>query len=212
MNEAFLEQAVGQTLVGEPKEACAAPCTELTLHSTAGVLQAAVTQEIPMMYVDADHLETLAQADLSPEAKARIHQAVLRGYGILTPQQMVAWGETQTVAWWQVDLATGAVVDVGEDGTHYFMAVTAKSMEMLFVPSVKMLRTVAALFRGQIWAGAMQLTWSTFWTSAVGQDTYGDKTPEQIYQKALKETKLHMRALDACLRMLPFLPVILRRW
>jgi hypothetical protein len=106
MNEAFLEKMVSEELIGQESQ------------SAAGVLQAAVTQGIPLMYVDVEHLEPLSDALISAEAKARIVQATQQGYGILLPERMVLWDGEWTTAWWQIDLETGETVGVGEEGMH----------------------------------------------------------------------------------------------
>ena len=113
MNEAFLEKAVGEQMMGP----------EVVSKSAAGVLQAANAQGIPLIYVDAEYLEPLAQAQISQQAKARIVDAAMQGYGVLVPEQMVMWNARPAIAWWQLDLNTGEVVGVGEDGTHQFIGV-----------------------------------------------------------------------------------------
>jgi hypothetical protein len=75
----FLESAVGEALTGELSK------------SAANVLQAALDQDIPLAYVDADYLDVLARLEISTQAKAFITDAVQQGYGVIVPEQMVAW-------------------------------------------------------------------------------------------------------------------------
>jgi hypothetical protein len=86
--------------------------------SGAGVLQTAAAQNIPLMYVDMENLEQLARAPISQQAKARIVDAVTQGYAVLVPERMVTWNGQAMIAWWQMNLQTGEMVDVNEDGTH----------------------------------------------------------------------------------------------
>jgi len=102
----FLESAVGEALTGEQPA------------SAANILQAAQIQRIPLVYVDANRLDVLARADISTQAKAFILDAVQQGYGVIVPERMVDWTGEQAIAWWQLDLETGDMIGVGEDGTH----------------------------------------------------------------------------------------------
>jgi len=106
----FMESAVGEALTGEYSK------------SAANVLQAALDQGIPLAYVDADHLDVLARLEISTQARAFIMDAVQQGYGVIVPERMVAWDGGETIAWWQLNLETGEMVGVGENGTHDFIA------------------------------------------------------------------------------------------
>jgi hypothetical protein len=174
-NEAFLEQAVGERLTGQ------------TSKSAASVLQSANAQGVPLVYVDAEHLELLAQVEISTQAKARIMDAAMSGYGVFVPERMVTLNGESAIAWWQLDLKTGEVMGVGEDGTHQFLVIfTAEAM--LLVYSIQFARLfVALLARYVVWREAAQFTWQYFWNQkAPGAQTVAD------YTRALTETKALM--------------------
>lgn len=57
--------------------------------------------------------------------------SVQKGYGVLVPERMVEWFDGEAIAWWQLDLETGEMVGVGENGTHDF--ITAAAMVLLTV-------------------------------------------------------------------------------
>jgi hypothetical protein len=184
MNEAFLEKIVGDKLTGQEGQ------------SAAGVLQAATAQGIPLIYVDAENLEPLAEAPLSDEAKGRIVQATQQGYGILTPERMVTWNGEQTTAWWQIDLESGEAVGVGEDGTHQFL-VTLTAEARLFAIVVQQVRALAKYFtRSHAFRYAYRETWDYFADTFLEQlDQQGPIEGEalsQIAQEALEETKRYM--------------------
>jgi hypothetical protein len=182
MNEAFLEKAVGDELIAQESQ------------SAAGVLQAATAQGIPLMYVDAEYLEPLADASLSDEAKARIVQAAQAGYGILTPERMVTWNGEQTTAWWQIDLQSGETIGVGEDGTHQFLVIfTAEAR--LFALVVQEVQALAELFtREQAWRVAYNLTKLSFVVEIELRWRLGGftKPTQQLAQEALQATKSYM--------------------
>lgn len=119
VNEAFLEKMVGEQMTGEVGK------------SGAGVLQAAAAQDIPLMVVDMNHLEALSKATISQQAKARIVDAVTQGYAALVPERMVTWNGQPTIAWWQVNLQTGEVIDVSENGTHQFLVQGGSELKYL---------------------------------------------------------------------------------
>jgi transglutaminase-like putative cysteine protease len=151
INEAFLEEMVGEQMTGEVGK------------SGAGVLQAAAAQNIPLMYVDMENLEQLARAPVSQQAKARIVDAVTQGYAVLVPERMVMWNGQSTIAWWQLDLKTGEVADVSEDGTHQWLiigfALLAFSLDMLFMIT----GIVLLVERFAVWQEAARATWIYYW-------------------------------------------------
>jgi large repetitive protein len=87
-------------------------------RSVAVVMEAAKSQHIPLVFVDADHLDALAKTQISDQAKARILTAVKAGNMVIVPQRMVTVEGQPAVGWWQIDPVSGETVGVGEDGTH----------------------------------------------------------------------------------------------
>jgi hypothetical protein len=55
---------------------------------------------------------------LSPEAKARIKNAVLPDVAVVVPNRMLPGPSGQMVGWWKVDMATGWTEDEMDDGRH----------------------------------------------------------------------------------------------
>jgi hypothetical protein len=180
INEAFLENRVGEELTGKKGK------------SAAGVLLVATAQGIPLIYVDTENLEPLAEVPLSDQAKARIVQAAQQGYAIMVPERMVAWNRQLTTAWWQIDPQSGEAVGVGEDGTHQFL-VTFTAEARLLAITLEMMKMYSDIlvFRKEAWNSAVNMTWEHFWLEAGGSSN-SDKTMIQVYQDALKSAKLYM--------------------
>jgi hypothetical protein len=166
------------------------------VRSAARVLQAAHAQGVPLVYVDEGRLHVLARLDISTQAKAFIVDAVQRGYGVLTPERMVDWNGAQTVAWWQLDLETGEMVGVGEDGTHQFLVQFTGEIRV-FAITVQMIWMLTKLILARIlaWRDAATMTWDYFWRKAKAIFDASDPgmSPQEVYQKAFEETKRYMR-------------------
>jgi transglutaminase-like putative cysteine protease len=184
MNEAFLEKMVGEQMTGQP------------VKSGAGVLQAANVQGILLVYVDAEHLESLALAQISQQAKARIVDAAMQGYGILVPEKMVTWNGELAIAWWQVDRTTGEVIDVSEDGTHSMLIIGAGLFEFMIYMTMLFFYIRIMFDRFQLWREAAQFTWDYYWQVAVAkqnpQDPLNPRSSAKAYSKALLDTKTLM--------------------
>ncbi len=186
MNEAFLEKMVGEQMTGQ------------TGKSAAGVLQAASAQNIPLVYVDAEHLESLAQSQISLQAKARIVDAVMQGYGVLVPERMATWDGQSAIAWWLLDLKTGEVVDVNEDGTHQFLVIFTAEAKVLIAVAL-----IAAVLIARIvtWHWAVTSTWTYFWQTTARLQRSGMRG-DALYLASLAETKKHMKSIR------PWLPLL----
>jgi len=180
--DTFLESSVGQALTGEQPA------------SAANILQAARAQSIPLAYVDANRLDVLNRLEISTQAKAFIVDTVQKGYGVLVPERMVAWAGGQAIAWWQLDLETGEMVGVGEDGTHQFL-VQFTAEALLFVTVITVVLFIATLLaaRYHVWRNAAMITWDYFWRQAVPGVSGAGKTRPEIYEQALRDTKAYMR-------------------
>jgi hypothetical protein len=181
MNEAFVEKMVGEKMIG------------LEGKSAAGVLLAATNQGIPLVYVDANNLDNLAEAQLSKQARARILLATKQGYGVLVPKRMVMFAGELTTAWWQINLETGETIGVGEEGLHQWL-VKLIGFLWLLLAIIQIYRLLQILIaRINVWRETAKLTWDYFWRDALGQVDPNGKTLQQIYQEALELTKQHMR-------------------
>jgi hypothetical protein len=190
MSNTFLETQVGKVMGGQPSGA-------------ATILQEAQAQGIPLVYVDADHLEGPKWDDISSRAKAHILDAVKarpdegrKGYGLLLPERMVVIDGEPTIAWWQVDLETGETIGVGEDGTHQFLVMFTGQVK-LYIQAGKLLTQIIMLQqRTRTWQGA----WDHFWQQAEAnfESLPEDATEEDIvemYAETLADTKTYMSTL-----------------
>ena len=185
ITEKFLEQQVGEGLIDTDGGT--------RVYSVAGILQAAVDQGIPLVAVDADHLDVLARTDISEEAQARIVQAVQQGDTVLVPKRMVQYNGAETVAWWQIDPETGETVGVGENGTHQFL-VTLPAGLKLFVIIITFVLVVVMLCRYVMWVHAAEATWNYFITQGAPGEQNADL--QQNYQEAWIATKQYMATLS----------------
>lgn len=88
----------------------ACPMTVFTAAESLGIRMMILTTEADLSKLEA--------TDLSPEAKARISDAVVRGYVVNVPYRMVPLSGTNSLAWWEINPQTGETVSVAEDGGH----------------------------------------------------------------------------------------------
>jgi hypothetical protein len=89
-------------------------------------------------------------------------------------------------------LSTGEMIGVGEDGTHQFIVIlTAEITLFAYIVTLlfKFIETLIARFH--VWRGASILTWQHFWHNVAANNNDKD-TPQQIYERTLKETKDYM--------------------
>jgi len=183
VNEAFLEKMVGEQMTGEVGK------------SGAGVLQAAAAQNIPLMVVDMEHLEALAKAPISQQAKARIVDAVTQGDAVLVPERMVTWNGQPTIAWWQVDLKMGETTDVSENGTHQFIVQFIGEVQVMLASYQGILQTSKMLTRMELWNTAVNITWDYYWDQVRAYQATG-LTGDAPYIEALRQTKAYMAHLN----------------
>jgi uncharacterized membrane protein len=92
-----------------------------TQVSAINVFQAAQKTGIRIVAINKETEGVVPTLRLSSEAKARILVAVERGDLVFTPAAMVNIGDITTVAWYEVNPDTGAVVDTLDDGSHDFL-------------------------------------------------------------------------------------------
>ena len=82
------------------------------------VLSAAAAQNIPLAVLDAGTASTVDSLSISAEGKARISSAIANGDVVVVPTQEVTLNGGQTVAWLEVNPATGETIGVSENGLH----------------------------------------------------------------------------------------------
>ena len=90
-----------------------------TIYNTVLVLQAAQSQGIPIIYLlpsDLPNLSSLVVA--SPDALARISDALTAGNAVVVPARPVALGGQSVTAWYQINPQTGNTIGVTQDGGH----------------------------------------------------------------------------------------------
>lgn len=82
------------------------------------VLQAAKTQAVRLGVLrgEQDIPTRLEPLPLSPEAKARIADALRSGEVVNVPVEMVQVDGQPSIGWWRIDLRTGELVAAGEEG------------------------------------------------------------------------------------------------
>ena len=90
--------------------------------SATSVFAAATAQGIPLVALTPQDPGSLDQLALDATAKVRITSALQQGLVIIIPSKDVVIGGQSTVAWFQLDPVTGAIVGVGEDGSHQELA------------------------------------------------------------------------------------------
>lgn len=182
VNDTFIESLVGDELTGQHSA------------SAANILQAAPAQGVPLVYVDAARLDVLNRIEISTQAKAYILDAVQRGYGIFVPERMIQWGDGQTIAWWQLNLETGEMIGVGENGTHQWLVILTGSLRFLVHMIHLFFMIVEFVSRFYVWHWTAITTWTYFWRQVLTEDLPADAAGrQQIYEQALKKTKEYMR-------------------
>ncbi|MBN1485369.1 MAG: Ig-like domain-containing protein, partial [Chloroflexia bacterium] len=88
----------------------------LTVHT---VYSQARAQGLDMAFIRPDSLDRLAELDISEEARARIHEAVVdRDRLVLVPEGMVLVDGEPAIGWWEINPETGDVSGVMENGLH----------------------------------------------------------------------------------------------
>ncbi len=118
--DSVLESQTASALAGQNGTPSAAIDTFLAALATPGASVVPIASE---------HLTTLADLAISDEAKARITTAATAGALVLVPSTMVSVNGTPTVAWLEIDPATGHAIAVAENGVH--QAIVEYSEEFL---------------------------------------------------------------------------------
>ncbi len=89
------------------------------VSSVHHIFQAAEAQGIPLTIITPANLFDLDDLPISAEAKARIAASLLDPTQIVVvPAGMVLLNDSETIAWYEIDVLTGETIDVMEDGQH----------------------------------------------------------------------------------------------
>jgi uncharacterized repeat protein (TIGR01451 family) len=86
--------------------------------SAASVVQAAMAQNIRLISIAPGKVAAVDGLSISADAKARIAAAVGAGFAVIVPVSDVVVSGTSTIAWFQVDPATGETIGVTADGAN----------------------------------------------------------------------------------------------
>ncbi len=108
------------------------------------VFQAAQAQGIPVGWYGPRNIGTIGSSNYSPDAQARISNAVNRGQFVIVPASAVSIGGSTTTAWFEVDPTTGSMIDTAENGGH--QAITEFVARLLFTTTI--IAGVRLLFAG----------------------------------------------------------------
>jgi hypothetical protein len=82
------------------------------------LFRAAQQQEVGLISLGQDNLETLRSMAISEEAKARLTTAIDDGKVIIMPERAVQVGDRFLVGWYELDPVSGEVIGTMETGLH----------------------------------------------------------------------------------------------
>jgi probable HAF family extracellular repeat protein len=129
-----LTESAVESQVMAQLEATGAGATLQTRVTAADVFQAAKNQGIGLIVVNSASAQVLATSNYSANAQAYMNFALAQGKTVIVPSQNVMINGVQTVSWYEVDPATGATTDTGEDGNH--QAIVTYAAQLLAVTLV----------------------------------------------------------------------------
>ncbi|HVX12981.1 MAG TPA: DUF4214 domain-containing protein [Pirellulales bacterium] len=113
-----IDDKVAEDIVGSEMESELGGVDQITSMSSLSIFSAAVQQGIPLVTIDQANLSTLSTLNISAEAKAQITQDVQKGETAIVPSTMVTVGAGKTIAWIELNTASGDATIVSEDGSH----------------------------------------------------------------------------------------------
>jgi len=90
----------------------------LAVDNTYDVFNAATAQGIGLIDITSANLNVLDGLNIPEDARARITTDVLNGFGVIVPNQSVILNGVPTIAWAEINLATGQYIGVDADGGH----------------------------------------------------------------------------------------------
>ena len=104
------------------------------VDNTYDVFNAAADQGIALIDVTPANLTDLDVLDLPADVKARITTDVMNGFGAIVPSHSVMLNGSPTIAWAEVNFATGEYIGVdsngGHEGAFEFLALVGEGLEL----------------------------------------------------------------------------------
>jgi hypothetical protein len=94
------------------------PGQTLAVDNTFDVFNAAVAQGIGLTAISSVNLNVLDGLNISADAKARITTDVRNGFAVIVPNQSVILNGAPTIAWAEINYATGEYIGVDANGGH----------------------------------------------------------------------------------------------
>lgn len=130
------------------------------VDNTFDVFQAAVAQGIGFTAISSANLADLSRLDIPGDARARITTDVNQGFGVVVPDRAVMLNGTPTIAWAEINLATGEYIGVDANGGHQgafeFLALAGEQLEFQ-LQVIKFFSPVAGIDAGGFLGVAFQL-------------------------------------------------------
>ena len=118
LNRGLSESDLEASALGTPPPLPGTTVTVSGATSAATIFEAALAQGISLVVVASGLLPSLDGLNLPADAKALISSAVNAGKVVIVPSAMVSVGGQQTIAWYEIDPATGNTVGVLQSGQH----------------------------------------------------------------------------------------------
>ncbi len=132
----------------------------LAVDNTFDVFNAAAAQGIGTAVISSENLNVLAGLDIPADAMARITTDVLNGYVVIVPDQSVLLNGVPTIAWGEIDFATGEFIGVDADGGHEgaleFLALVGENLD-LQIKVIKYFSPLVAFDSGAVLSVAYEL-------------------------------------------------------
>ena len=137
----------------------------LAVDNTFDVFNAAAAKGIGFTDITSgENLNVLDGLDIPADAKAQDTTDVLNGFSVIVPNQSVVLNGVTTIAWAEINLATGEYIGVDADGGHEgaleFLALVGEGLE-LQIQVIKFFSPVVAFDVGQSSSVAYQLNVAT---------------------------------------------------
>jgi len=132
----------------------------LAADNTYDVFNAATSQGIGFTDITGSNLGALDELSIPEDAKARITTDAQNGFVVIVPDQSVMLNGVPTIAWGEVDAATGEYIGVDANGGHEgaleFLALVGENLK-LQVDVIKFFSPVAAFDSGAVLSVAYEL-------------------------------------------------------
>ncbi len=107
----------------------------LSVDNTYDVFTAAAAQGIGFTYITSANLSSLDGLNIPTDSKARITTEALNGFVAIVPNQSVMLNGVPTIAWAEINLATGEYIGVdengGNEGALEFLALVSEDLTLI---------------------------------------------------------------------------------